>query len=131
MPMHMCGGQRLTCGTQFSLSTISVLGIEFSLSGLGTKVFTYCSILPARHYRFWLKMVLYELSGYVKVCGTSHLKFEWDHFPCKDPGMHEVEASKALECLSLYPLTVGVCDLSLQTPSTLIFLPRKLSYKLK
>lgn len=48
MPQLSYGGQKTTLGSQFSLSTVWVPGMELGLSGLASSAVTHRAISPAR-----------------------------------------------------------------------------------
>lgn len=48
MPQLSCGGRKTTLGSQFSLCTVWVPGIELGLSGLASNALTHQTISPVR-----------------------------------------------------------------------------------
>jgi hypothetical protein len=57
VPQCLSGGQRTTCGSWLSPSTMSVLGTKLTSSGLKASAFTQWAILSAKHFFFFLERV--------------------------------------------------------------------------
>lgn len=54
----MCGGQRVTCGSQFSLPTMWILGVKFWSSGLGVRSLTHWATSPPIGFEIWIHVLM-------------------------------------------------------------------------
>lgn len=61
IPWCMCGAQRTTCGSEFSLSTTQVPGIELRQSGMGAGSCTHSHLTGTSKY-FWIRSKLMLVS---------------------------------------------------------------------